>query len=273
MPRRNTQQEIDEARDYLLEQLKAGREVSDFIDRALTQAARRLVDIAAKYNIPPGCFRFSADPRLQAEVRHQLALLRALLYDEMEKKLTFKAEDEKDGKYIPPILTEEDHGKTIKERIALYVGRWGYEVEAVIAGAGLAGVTDTAQIKASIEQYLHSPWQNPYFVEGTKIGGGAATRLKTEGVSYGQGRTNVAANGLDVALGTFLTKGYMANWFRLGRKRGAVGFWTHRNSSYPCDYCDEAAMTFHYITEDDYIPPLHPRCVCSVSFVYLEDIL
>ena len=76
-----TDEEIRRAKEYLVLRLSAERLAVSSLDSALLSAARRIVAISRRYNIPPERFRFSADPRLQAEVRDVLALLRDALYD------------------------------------------------------------------------------------------------------------------------------------------------------------------------------------------------
>lgn len=253
---------LQEAKDYLLKRLDAERKMSRYLDEALISAARRIVNISLKYNIKPSDFRFSNNPQLKKEVEEVLALLREMLYEKEKEHLTFKTEEDK--KFIPAILTDKDHDKTLKERIAIYTNRYGYEVEAIVAAALLSGEHSAKKIIQSIQESLHSPWSNPYFQ--SEKGKGEAVRLKEGGVSYGVGKTTSSANGLAVVLGYVLARGWMENWRRMGTEAGARGFYTFRNSSFPCQLCDEEAMRFH--TMDEPMPPFHPHCVCGVEFVY-----
>lgn len=151
-----TEEEIRRAKEYLTLRLKAERLAVSTMNDALLSAARRIVDISRKYNIPPDKFRFSANPLLKKEINDILALLREALYSYVENAVAF--EDEDGGTpYIAPALTEEDHGKTFRQRLAEYVSRWGYETETIIAAAGLEGVKDRAAVINGIREYLDRP--------------------------------------------------------------------------------------------------------------------
>ena len=65
-----------------------------------------------------------------------------------------------------------------------------------------------------------------------------------------------------------LSWGYME--IEYGRSVNAVGYRTYRNSSYPCDICDEIASRPHRMSEGMLIPS-HHRCVCGVSFIFDES--
>lgn len=257
--------DLREAKQYLLSRLDAEQKMSAYLDEALTSAAKKIIAISLSYNIPPSQFRFSTNASLKKEVEAVIALLRDALYDKCQELLSFRDdEDDAESVFLPTCLTGKSYRKTLKERIAIYSRRFGYEVEAVIAGAMLAGERAERAILSSMESSLHSPWSNVYFLQYK--GAGEAVRLREEGVHYGSGRSNSAANALLLALGVAVGMGYMENWFRIGKARGAIGFYTFRNSSYACGVCDEKATVFHYIS--DSMPPFHVRCVCGVVFVY-----
>lgn len=53
---------------------------------------------------------------------------------------------------------------------------------------------------------------------------------------------------------------------RYAIKNGAIGFYSFRGSSYPCQLCDDYAKVFH--TFADPYPPYHNRCCCYAVPVY-----
>ena len=64
-----TRQQITDAKQYVLDRVEAELSSVSALDTRLLRAARDIIRIARKYNVPPERFRFSADTRLQREGR------------------------------------------------------------------------------------------------------------------------------------------------------------------------------------------------------------
>lgn len=256
-----TEAEINKAKDYLLLRLGAERSAVSFLDAALLSAARRIVEISRRYNIPPEKFRFSADPNLQAKVRMVLAILRDALYEKVKMLDTFEEEDE-DETFIAPIITAKDNRKTFRQRLAEYVNHWGFEIEATIAAAGLAGVTDADKILQGIRDYLDSPYDNPWILD--HMGEGDAVRLDAI-PHFGRGKAIASLTALTILFKNVIAKGWMQNWARLNE--GKRGYYVFRGSSYPCEICDAQVGFFHDISDVYGLPPQHPNCVCFTVYV------
>lgn len=255
-----TEQEINRAKEYLVLRLRAERLAVSTLDDALVSAAKRIVGIARYYNIPPERFRFSANPSLQKEVNEVLELLRDALYSRIEGIDTFDDEDE-DRPFVAPALAEKVNGKTFRQRLSEYVSRWGYEIEAVIAAAGLEGTRDQTEILDGIREYMDRPYDNPWML--ANMGGGDAVRLK--GIPhYGKGRHIAAAAALALLLRTVVAKGWMQNWARLNA--GKRGYFVFRGSSYPCEICDAQVGFLHDVSDTEGLPPQHPNCVCFTVY-------
>lgn len=255
-----TEAEIQRAKDYLLLRLEAERIAVSSVDTSLLEAAKRIIAISRKYNIPPESFRFSANPSLQAEVRGVLSLLRDALYDRIESLDTFK-EDE-DNSFIAPILTAKDNGKTFRQRLAEYVNHWGYELEATIAGAGLSGVTNPNAILTGVRDYLDYPYDNPWIKEHQKEGD--AVRLWGT-PHFGKGKPIASRTALATLATTVVAKGWMQNWSRLNE--GKRGYYVYRGSSYPCEICDAQVGFLHDINDEMGKPLFHPNCKCFIVYV------
>ena len=252
-----TDKEINDAKDYLLLRLRTEDLAAKNLRDILESAARRIVAIARKYNIPPALFRFSADPSLHKEVLEVLATLRDALYDEIESLDTFPSEE---GDYTATAVTAKNHGKTFRERLAIYTNRWGYEIEATIAAAGLQGVKDQNAILDGIRDYMDRPYDNPWVK--ASMGKGEAVRLRAL-PHFGSGTATASALALTLLLQQTVADGWMQNWMRLNS--GKRGFYVMRGSSYPCELCD-AVTGVWYPASETHILPVHPRCCCYMVF-------
>lgn len=252
--------EISRAKEYLTLRLRAERVIVSELDAALLLAARRIVSISRKYGIPPESFRFSADPGLQSEVRAVLAQLRDTLYDSARTIDSFTDGDGGET-FVAPALSARDNGKTPRERLALYTSRWGYEVEAAIAAAGLENVTDTQTVIDGIRDHLSRPYENPMIAR--HLGEGEAVRLDRI-PHYGKGRPVASETALAVLLTTVVAKGWMQNWARINA--GKRGYYVYRGSSYPCDICDAQVGFLHAPEDIDGQPPYHPHCCCYTVY-------
>lgn len=257
-----TDEEMRQAQQFIRQRIEAERAAVSNLDAALLAAARRIIDISRKYNIPPDKFRFSADKGLKAEVAAVLAALRALLYDEVEDSLTF---DEGDDTFTAPALTAIDNGKTFRQRLADYTSRWGYELEATIAAAGMEGITDVKAMESAVKAYLGRPYDNPWIKEHT--GEGDAVRLRAV-PHYGKGKPIASERALALLLTTVIAKGRSEWWAE--QNAGKRYYYVFRGSSYPCELCDSYVGYPFMASDRSGLPPYHNRCCCYA--VYTDTI-
>lgn len=253
-----TDKEIKAAKDWLLTRLGAERGAVSYLGKILSQCARRIVEISQRYNIPPNKFRFSANPKLLEEVKAVLKTLRDALFHRTVYTCTFGEEGEE---RVSEAVNAEEYGKTFRQRIAEYVSRWGYEVEAVIAAARLSGIKDANTIVRSIEEYLERPYDNPLVKE--QQGKGDAIRLRRS-FHRGAGRAIAAYAALRLLIRATIAQAYMEEWS--ARNADAMGFYVQRGSSFPCEDCDAECGYLHPMS-DDGIVPVHPNCCCIVIYV------
>ena len=129
-----TENQIKEAKDFLLLRIEAEVSARNNIENYMVEAAREIVAISAKYNIPPRLFRFSANDSLRKEVDAVVAKLKGDIIDATERIAVYDREDDRDA--ILAWLNGKQYGKTFKERLAEYANRYKFELEAAIA-AGL----------------------------------------------------------------------------------------------------------------------------------------
>ena len=63
-----------------------------------------------------------------------------------------------------------------------------------------------------------------------------------------------------------IAKGHILPHSDNGHGIGAVGYFVHRGSSFPCPVCDDLCGYVHSI--DTMVIPAHPNCVCRVEFTF-----
>lgn len=253
-----SEDEIKEAKDYLLERLDAEYSMATNLKRVMEKAAEQIVVIAYKYNIPPENFSFSFNPNLQREVDEVISGLVEEIIEDTDLLATYHAEDREDE--VIAFIHRETHGNTLDGRVTDYTDKYKRELEIGIIAALLLGKSGQ-EASSAIRENLSSPFKNPFIIEALK--NGAIIEIP----NYGRGHSNSMFNALSKLTGHAVAEGWMYLQLLLAVDGGAIGFVTFRGSSYPCNICDEYAGVVH--TLDEPLPPLHLNCVCGAVFVYL----
>lgn len=257
-----TENEIRAAKEWIVSRLGMERAAEEYLGRILRKYARMIAEVSLRYGIAPQRFRFSANPALEREVRAILAQVRDLLYGRAEYSCTFG----KDGdEHVSPVFLEADKGKTFRQRLAEYVSRWGYEVEAGIAAALLSGSRDVREIADMLVNYVEHPYENPE-VRKHRGEGAASKLLKVP--HYGGGRAIAAFAALALLLRQTTARAWMREWKE--RNGDALGFYVMRGSSYPCSACDMECGYLHPMS-DEGVVPVHPNCCCYTVYVRRKD--
>jgi hypothetical protein len=257
-----TDRDIQEAKAFIRKRVEAELSMQKHLDEALLWAAKEIITISYKYKIKASMFKFSANPNLKSEVDAVLAKLRAMLYEYTETLSVVVDEAQKDD--IIAFINEESYGSTLKERINTYTNRFKYEVEAFIASGLLMGYA-ASKLLSTIRANLSAPYNNQLFRNTVVRGGMAATRIKTGGITYGQGHSNSARNLLNTLTRNIIGAAWMNVFGTWAYNKGAVGFYSFRGSSYPCAFCD-SQVGYHPIHE--YKGYWHLNCRCYFVFVY-----
>lgn len=230
------------------------------IEYYMVEAARKIVSVSIKYNIPPLLFRFSTNEGLKEEVDAIIRELKENIIYATEILSVYDRKDDKDS--IIAFLNSEKHGKTFRQRVNEYANRYKFEIEAAIA-AGIFFGNGKDGILSAIKKSLQSPYNNPD-IRGSFGKGLSSTRIETKGISYGVGKSNSAYNLLTTLSRNEIGSSWMWWYGTQAEKAGATGFYSFRGSSYPCGFCD-SMVGFH--TMDEYKFQWHPNCRCYFVFV------
>lgn len=262
-----TSKEIEEAKDYLRQRLNAELSMRNNLLGIMYQAAKEIIAIAYKYNIPPGQFSFSYNRELQQEVDAVIANLRELIEDYTETLAVATHADER--KHIIAFINRESHGKTLSERINAYTTQYKKELEVAIASGVLLHVAKS-ELLASIKESWKSPLLNQHIRQVTSKGFPVISRLNVP-ETYGVGRTNSSFTALDNLTNFAIAEGWMDYFATVAKENGAVGFMSFRGSSYPCQQCDDETTYFHIFNNGDPVPPYHAHCCCYIVPLYEID--
>ena len=74
-----TSKEIEEAKDYLRQRLNAELSMENNLLAIMYQAAKEIIAVSYKYNVPTNQFSFSYNKELQEEVETIIANVRELI--------------------------------------------------------------------------------------------------------------------------------------------------------------------------------------------------
>ena len=243
--------DMQKAQQYLLERLEAEHSMTYHLERLLRNAAENIVDILYSKKIHIDKLSQNKLPKeVEEEINEIISNLQESIIDVFETLAVADHEDNKD--LILAFVRKESFGMTFDERLTDYCTKYRDEL-LLLVGAGLflgIGKTDLAK---SIGSHLKQPYKNPDLVDGI-----AAP------LTYGRGRTNSMFTALNTLTTFGIGRGWMYDRHLKAEMESAQGFMTFRNSSYPCDICDEYASYPHPM--DDEIPPIHANCVCGTVY-------
>ena len=243
--------DIEAAKAYLRQRIECEQAMTSLLESVMKEAAEKIVDMCYSAGINPQSFRCSDLPvRVQFDIDAVIEWLREAIDDYF---LTLAiADHEENRNAILPFILEETHGLTFDERLSDYCGKYRDEL-ILLVGAGLfLGVEKKALIK-SIGDNLKHPYANQLLADGIDAP-----------LTYGRGKSNSMFNAINTLTRFGIGQGWMYDRHLKAEMEWAQGFMTFRNSTWPCDICDEYASYMHPM--DDTIPPIHANCVCGTIY-------
>lgn len=258
MPAKPTNKQIEEAKAYILKRIQAETTMLSRLDRYLKEAAKRIIDISYRYNIPPKQFRFSANQKLQKEVGEVITWLKSKLDEDCFGLAILNRQIEESE--IQKHFYQEEYEKTFLERLNIYCNRWKYEIEAFVAASRSLGLSKEKALES-----FSSNYENPYSNSIISKAGNSIEAVRSKEVHYGVGKSNKAYNMLKNILIYKISESWMHSYWLKSKRSGAIGFYSFRGSSYPCIICN-SMVGFHLI--GDVMPLYHNHCKCYMVFVY-----
>lgn len=249
--RKPNEADIEAAKTYLRLRLEAEMSMTYNLEIVMREAAERVVGICYSAKIDPTVVSYDKLPaKVQIEIEEVLQWLKETINDYFLTLAIYDHEENKDK--ILPFILAKNHGQTFDERLSDYCSKYRDEL-LLLVGAGLFLGIGKKVLAKSVGNNLKKPYKNPDLAAGI-----------TAPLTYGQGHTNSMFTAINT-LATFgIGRGWMYNRHLKAEMESAQGFIIFRNSTYPCDICDEYASYFHPM--DDEIPPIHANCVCGTIY-------
>ncbi len=251
-----TEKDIEAAKAYLRLRLEAERSMNYNLELIMREAAERFVEICYSANVDPNNLSFEKLPiKVRMQLEEVISWLRETIEDYFLTLAIAEHEENKD-KILPFILGGNEFIFT--ERLEDYCEKYRNELLLLI-GAGLFLGIGKMTLAKTIGSHLKQPYKNPDLVDGI-----AAP------ITYGRGISNSMFNSINHLTKYGIGKAWMYNRHLDAIKKEAYSFMTFRNSTVPCDICDDYASYMHPM--DDPIPPLHNSCVCGTIYFNYEGI-
>lgn len=272
-----SQQDIDAAKQFILQREENARMLEDKIDELLADAAEEIVII---------CYRYDVDPQklyIASGFNEQMMNEIAEVMDELEEEILalmqeYATRSTKDRDRINALLlwmaSLGRGNRNLRDTLEGYLYKFMKDLEAAIAALRFADAT-MADAVTKVKTNLHTIYTMPEVMAAFKNASEfAATYIQSRGVQ--KGGVGLSNNGsTNVTNMARLTLQMV--WMRSRRlemeEDGAAGFYVLRGSNYPCDYCD-SKVGFHPMTDIDYFPPFHGHCCCYVVPIFtITDII
>ena len=246
---------ISQAKAYLRERLSAEISFQNNLEALIEEYAYKLVDIAYNANVPPNMFTFDYNGTIKKAVDDLISEMKQLIISITETLAVATHKDNKDK--ILAHIGRDISGDNFYGRLDNHTDTYRKEIEGLVAAGLLIGASK-AKMKASMKQYVHTPYLNPIFKDAAKLNQGKAEVLASKGLHLGVGISNSAFNSINTLGRYTIGDAWMYDWYDDWNTKGAIGYEIRRGSSYPCSICD-SNVGFH---TDGNLPPYHPRCVC-----------
>lgn len=274
-----TQENINAAKEYVLERSRAEIALASAVDDILKEYAERMIRVCYKYNIDPQNFSFGANDSMRQEIY-------AILDDLLEELLSLIEEDSVPqnrknkhyGAIISWLATLGTHNKDLKWTTQYYISRFSKDVEALVAAMKYAGYDVNKAVNRS-KSILHTLYTSPEVLAAMKSG----KMFNAEGIISGGtkydpfthkpsvGLSKYGATNLVTMARSTLAKAWMESLFLEKEEDGMVGYYVFRGSTYSCpNICDMQTGWFHPMSSG-MVLPIHSNCYCYAVFVK-EDI-
>lgn len=258
--------EHERSTNYVLKRAQAQRNAGDHITDVLWKSAEKIVKSVRKYR-PYYQSKVISDPkRFEKEAVSivQNAEREIERYIEAYAKASVKVLKMDSYEAIESYLKQNIFGKTYKERNSQYLLDFAEDIIRLVK-AGVAMRYDEKKLINAVRSSYKDPYVNSIMTK-------AANEEKMAMVIPHRGQGIYAASYENIIRNAknTINMAWGMQEIEYAKLHNAIAYRTYRNSSYPCDICDEIASRVHDISEGMLIPA-HHRCVCGVEFIYKKE--
>jgi hypothetical protein len=192
-----------------------------------------------------------------------------LLDIESRAKTAIKYAEEEDDEdaillYINRKIGEED----MVQRLDKHCSTLRYFLEGWIA-IGFVNKISEYELTTHILSHLDNPLASSLWKDAFNAGY-LSNSIRTGIYEYGKGNQKNVLKALTEIEQYAINEAYQYGCILHYGKLGAIGYRTYRQSSFPCEACDE--LTRHIWPLDVIVLPEHLRCVCGSRPVFADEI-
>lgn len=270
-----TMDDVNAAKEYVLERARAEIALASKVDDILKEYAEQMIRVCYKYNIDPQNFSFGANDNMRREIYALLDdLLEELLSLIEEESVPQKKKNKHYGALIDWMVTLGTHNKDLRWTTSYYISRFSKDVEALVAAMRYAKYDVNKAVLRALP-ILHTLYVSPEVMAAMKSGKPfSADGIRTGGTKYDPfthrptvGLSKYGATNLVTMARSTLAKTWMKSEFMEAEDEGMGGYYVFRGSSYPCSHiCDLECGWFHPMSRG-MVCPLHSSCQCWVLYV------
>lgn len=266
-----TEEDIREAKKYILDREHYSDILGDLILNLLKEASRDIAAICYKYGISAKDFQISANDDMRREVYAVMDVLEDEILELIEDYAT-ECTDEEDRKaaLIAWMALLGSKGRGLRETLVVRLRQFLYDLEAQIAAMLLAGYPLEKAIERIIDTLTKvyiSPEVKKAILKPLNM---VAMYIRSRGIHEGgvgqssSGANNVVNFGKQTLNLTWMKE--QQNEFEEDER--IVGYYQLRGSTYHCDVCD-SLVGFHKLEgEFNASPMVHPNCCCYRVPIY-----
>lgn len=278
--RKPTDEEIRDAKNYILRRSEASNLAQDRAGELILDAAEKLVSIAYKYDIPISQFQFdeSVNEFMMEEVDAVMNALDEALYDEIGSYATMCTDDnDRMAELLAALYLLGHRNMNLRQTLHAYEWRTLRQAEALIAAYKAAGLPQTEainKIKASLgnfssSQELQAALRRPQDFAAPYIRNGGRSTFP-DGSPNVRGVAVEGYNAIKFLFGAATAQIWMRNQLLdMQEDRTCIGYWQDRGSTYPCKICDDE-VGFHELGDAENEPYPHWHCYCWRLPIYSD---
>lgn len=266
-----TQEDINAAKQFILQREEYAQLLESRIDEILADAAEQIVIICYKYDFDPKHLYFGSgfNEPMMNEIAQVMDEIEQEILDLIEEYATRVTNNrEQINALLLWMITLGRENRNLRETLDGYLYKFMKDMEAAVAALRFAGVGSTDAV-TKVKAHLHTIYTMPEVISAFKEASSfAATFIHSRGIQKGgvglsnNGSTNVT-NMARLTLQMVWMRGRRMEM----EEEGAAGFYVLRGSNYPCDLCD-SKVGFHLIRDTEDFPPYHGHCCCYVIPIY-----